>query len=81
MTNQTTPATNVAIPQATTATDFTKSQSTHLLRLAQVLERIPVSRSHWWAGVASGKYPAAIKLSERVTVWKSADIQSLIESL
>ncbi|NCS62440.1 MAG: transcriptional regulator, partial [Rhodoferax sp.] len=26
-----------------------------LWRLPKVLELVPVSRSHWWAGVASGK--------------------------
>jgi len=52
-----------------------------LYRLQDVLERVPVSRSHWWAGVASGKFPKAIKLSDRVTVWKSSDITALIESL
>jgi predicted DNA-binding transcriptional regulator AlpA len=52
-----------------------------LYRLPQVLEIVPVSKSHWWAGVASGRYPAGIKLSKRVTVWKSSDIQALIVSL
>ncbi len=52
-----------------------------LLRLPQVLAKIPVSRSHWWAGIVAGKYPAGIKLSERVTCWKSSDIQNLIASL
>jgi predicted DNA-binding transcriptional regulator AlpA len=46
-----------------------------------VLAKIPVSRSHWWAGIAAGKFPAGIKLSERVTCWKSTDIQNLIVSL
>jgi prophage regulatory protein len=38
---------------------------------------IPVSRSTWWAGVASGRYPKPIKLSEGVTVWRVADIDAL----
>ena len=52
-----------------------------LLRLDQVLQRIPVSKSHWWAGVASGTYPKGIKLSKRVTCWRSTDIDALIASL
>ena len=52
-----------------------------LLRLPRVLEHIPVSKAHWWAGCASGKFPKGIKLSDRVTVWKSSDIQALIASL
>ena len=50
-----------------------------LLRLPQVLELIPVSRSHWWAGVKSGKYPAGVKLSRRITCWRRSDILALIE--
>jgi hypothetical protein len=38
---------------------------------------IPVSRSNWWAGVKSGRYPKPIKLGPRITVWKASDIQSL----
>jgi predicted DNA-binding transcriptional regulator AlpA len=52
-----------------------------LLRLPQVLELIPVSRSHWWAGVASGKYPKGIKLSERCTVWRASHLRKLIQSI
>ena len=50
-----------------------------LLRVDQVLQFIPVSRSNWWAGVKSGRYPKPIKLSERVTCWRSSDIRALID--
>ncbi len=49
-----------------------------LLRLPQVLEIIPVAPSTWWAGVKSGRYPAAIKLSERITCWRESEIQALV---
>jgi len=49
------------------------------LRLKQVLKVIPVSKSQWWVGVKSGEYPAAIKLSERMTVWCAEDILALVE--
>ena len=39
---------------------------------------IPVSRSTWWAGVASGQFPKPIKLSAGVTVWRVEDIQAFI---
>lgn len=51
-----------------------------LWRLPTVLEHVPVSRSHWWAGVASGRYPAPVKLSPRCVAWRSADIRTLIAS-
>jgi len=51
---------------------------TGLLRVNQILRFIPISRSSWWAGVKSGLYPKPFKLSERTTVWKVADIITLI---
>ena len=41
---------------------------------------IPVSRSSWWGGVRSGKYPNSIKLGPRTTVWRVEDVRSLVES-
>lgn len=41
---------------------------------------IPVSKSSWWAGVKSGRYPAAVKLGERTTCWRVEDIRALIQS-
>lgn len=52
-----------------------------LLRLTQVLELIPVSKSAWWAGCANGLYPKPLKLSPGITVWRSTDIQALIQGL
>lgn len=42
---------------------------------------IPISKSAWWAGVKSGKYPASIKLGRRLTVWRAEDIRALIDRL
>jgi predicted DNA-binding transcriptional regulator AlpA len=39
---------------------------------------IPVGKSNWWAGVKSGRYPPAIRLSPRVTVWRAADIAAFL---
>lgn len=42
---------------------------------------IPVSRSTWWAGVRSGRYPPPTRaLGDRITAWDVADIRALIES-
>lgn len=54
---------------------------TGFVRLPQILSHIPVSRSTWWAGVKSGKYPKPIKLGENTTAWKAEDIHSLIAKL
>ena len=42
---------------------------------------LPVSKSTWWAGIKSGRYPAGIKLSERCTAWDVSAIRALIEQL
>ncbi|NEX60628.1 AlpA family phage regulatory protein [Noviherbaspirillum sp. 17J57-3] len=39
---------------------------------------IPVSKSTWWEGVRTGRYPKAIKLGPRITAWRVEDIQKLI---
>lgn len=63
---------------------------TGFLRLSQIIGNpkaeppipaiIPVKKSTWWAGCKSGRYPAPVKLSERVTAWRVEDIRSLIAS-
>lgn len=42
---------------------------------------IPVSRSSWFEGVAAGRYPRPVRLSERVSAYKVEDIRALIEKL
>jgi len=49
-----------------------------LLRLSEVLEIIPVSKSSWWKGVAEGRYPPGYKLGPRTTAWYLKDIQELL---
>jgi len=39
---------------------------------------IPVSKSTWWAGVKSGRFPQPIKLGPRITAWRVEDIRNLI---
>lgn len=42
---------------------------------------IPVSKSTWWAGVKSGRYPKPVKsLGLRITAWRVEDIRALIEN-
>jgi predicted DNA-binding transcriptional regulator AlpA len=51
------------------------------VRLPQVLNVFPISKSSWWAGVADGRYPQPVKLSPRVTAWKVEDIRRLIDEI
>ena len=55
--------------------------ATGFIRLPQVLNYIPISRSSWLNGVKAGKYPPAVKLGENTTAWRVEDIQGLIKKL
>jgi len=68
----------------TNMTPSSKTQTIHdtLLRVPHVTQRLGgVSRSYWWAGVKDGRFPPGIKLSARVTVWRSSDIDALIATI
>ena len=50
-----------------------------LLRLKEVLEIVHVSKSTWWAGVKSGRYPAPVRhLGPRITAWRESAIRQLV---
>lgn len=40
---------------------------------------IPVSKSTWWAGVKTGRFPQPVKLGPRITAWRAVDIRKMIE--
>lgn len=67
------------MPKDSTIPEIQELPQTGLLRVKQVLRFVPVSRSNWWAGVKEGKYPQPVKLSERVTCWRAADIRALVD--
>ena len=55
---------------------------TGFVRLASILAPrgpIPVSKSTWWAGIKSGRFPKPAKLGPRITVWRAEDIRNLID--
>ena len=64
---------------------------TGFLRLPQIIGNpkaeppipalIPVSKSAWWNGVASGRFPKPIKLGPRTTAWRIEDIRTLIQMM
>tara|TARA_B100000768_G_scaffold5573_1_gene6614 strand:- start:1641 stop:1868 length:228 start_codon:yes stop_codon:yes gene_type:complete len=70
---------------------MTSIPETGFLRLSQILGNpksnpptppiIPISKSSWWQGVSSGRYPAPLKLSPKVTVWRVEDIREMIAQL
>ncbi len=67
-----------------------KLPETGFLRLPQIIGDpnaqppipgvIPVSKSTWWAGVRSHRYPQPVRtLGKRITCWRVEDIRALIQ--
>lgn len=67
---------------------------TGFLRLPQIIGKpstdtdpgipalIPVSKSTWWAGVRTGRYPQPTRsLGTRITAWRVEGIRALIEAM
>jgi len=54
-----------------------------LIRIKHILHPngpISVSKSTWWNGVKSGRFPQPIKLGPKTTVWRAKDILALIDN-
>ena len=52
-----------------------------LLRLKQVVELTNISKATIWRWVKDGTFPQPIKITNRVTVWKSSDVEAYIASV
>jgi len=50
-----------------------------LLRIWDVLKIIPISKSSFYAGIKSGKYPAPVKLGKRTSAWRSDSLILIVE--
>lgn len=42
---------------------------------------VNVSRSAWWAGVRTGRYPKPIRLGPRTTVWLGSEVYAIGQKL
>ena len=67
-------------------TDAMHNQALHDLpasgfaRQAQLLEVLPFSSATLWRLVKAGKFPAPVKLGERITAWRVEDIRAWMAS-
>ena len=59
---------------------FTNIPTTGFLRLPQVIAIIPISKSVWWEGCKTGRFPKPVKLGPRTTAWRAEDIAALVKS-
>lgn len=51
-----------------------------LLRLPQVQQRVPLSRSEIYQRIKEGAFPKQIRLSYKVAAWKESEIEAWIEA-
>jgi prophage regulatory protein len=42
---------------------------------------VPVSKSTWWAGIKTGRFPQPVKIGPRITAWRVSDIRELLQRL
>ena len=59
----------------------TSIPTTGFLRLPQVLNIVPISKSAWWDGCKTGRFPKPVKLGPRTTAWRAEDIAALVKQL
>ncbi|WP_442782289.1 helix-turn-helix transcriptional regulator [Collimonas fungivorans] len=60
---------------------FSNSTAPVYIRQKQLIPGIvPISAATLWRWVAAGKFPAPIKLGERVTAWLSVDVQRWLDA-
>ena len=57
----------------------TKQATERLLRLNQVLARVPISRATWYAGIKDGRFPPPVKLGARISAWREGDVLVLLD--
>ena len=50
-----------------------------LLRIREVLQRLPISRTSLYDGVKIGLYPAPVRIGKRTVAWRESEIDRLIK--
>lgn len=48
------------------------------VRLAQILNVIPMGKSTWWNRVKDGVYPKPTKFGAKLSMWKVEDIRKIL---
>lgn len=59
---------------------ITTLPETGFIRLAQVLQFIPLGKTRWYAGIQSGEFPRPIKHG-RAALYRVEDIKALIKRM
>lgn len=57
------------------------SRRERLIRLPEVLSRVGLKRSAWYARIADGEAPSPVHLGPRAVAWRESEIDEFIASL
>lgn len=52
-----------------------------LIRLPELLKRVPMSKSQLWLMVRQGRFPKPYKPSERISAWRLSEVSDWMDSL
>ena len=53
-------------------------QKTQKVLKEAITPLIPVCKATWYAGMKSGMYPAGIRISPRVVMWRLSDVMAIV---
>lgn len=57
-------------------------ESEGFFRLEKILQIIPISKTRWYDGIASGEFPKPVKpLGKKLSLWRKAEVLALVKSL
>lgn len=57
------------------------NKSRALLKLREVMERVPYSQSSIYRLMHEGKFPQNVKIGEHAVAWRESDINDFIDGL
>lgn len=55
-------------------------ESDYMREKKLIEDKIPFSHATLWRKVKSGEFPKPVKLSERITAWKTSEVNAWLES-
>lgn len=53
-------------------------KTVYLIRIGEVLRRVPMSRASFYAGIKAGIYPQPVRIGKRAVAWREPEIDGLI---
>ena len=56
-----------------------KSSDDKLLKLNEILERLTISKSHWYDGVKREHFPQPVRIGTRTVRWWESDIENYLQ--